>query len=92
LIGFVLERDVIWRNINFKGATIIQETIMEVCVDKHHIRGRPLYVMPLASTFLDEESMEGCIRKAVEFLKNIGGPEKARFILLGYPSRDKVFL
>jgi hypothetical protein len=37
---------------------------MEVYVDKHHIRGRPLYVMPLASTFLDEESMDGCIRKA----------------------------
>jgi hypothetical protein len=79
--------------------TIIQETKMEVYVDKHHIRLRHLYVMPLASTFLDEESMEGCIRKAVEwcegldsFLKNIGGPEKARFTLLGYPSRDKVFL
>jgi hypothetical protein len=26
------------------------------------------------------------------FLKNIGGPEKGRFTLLGYPSRDKVFL
>jgi hypothetical protein len=26
------------------------------------------------------------------FLKNIGGPEKGRFTLLGYPSKDKVFL
>jgi hypothetical protein len=40
---------------------------MEVYVDKHHIRGRHLYVMPLASTYLDEESMDGCIRKAVEW-------------------------
>jgi hypothetical protein len=66
---------------------------MEVYVDKHHIRGKHLYVMPLASTFLAEESMDGCIRKAVDsFLKNIGVPEKGRFTLLGYPSRDKVFL
>jgi hypothetical protein len=25
------------------------------------------------------------------FLKNIGGPEKGRFTLLGHPSKDKVF-
>jgi hypothetical protein len=80
--------------------------------------------MPLTSTFLDEETMDGCIRKAVEwceglpshdanipkpctlqlvhldlsnnnldsFLKNIGGPEKGRFTLLGHPSKDRVFL
>jgi hypothetical protein len=40
---------------------------MEVYVHKHHIRLRHLYVMPLASTFLDEETMGGCIRKAVEW-------------------------
>jgi hypothetical protein len=40
---------------------------MAVYVDTHHIRWRHLYVMPLASTFLDEETMDGCIRKAVEF-------------------------
>jgi hypothetical protein len=39
---------------------------MEVYVHKHHIRLRHLYVMPLASTFLDEETMGGCIRKAVK--------------------------
>jgi hypothetical protein len=44
---------------------------MEVYVDKHHIRLRHLYVMPLASTFLDEESMEGCIRKAVEWCEGL---------------------
>jgi hypothetical protein len=47
---------------------------MEVYVDKHHIRLRHLYVMPLASTFLDEESMNDCIRKAMgatEILKDV---------------------
>jgi hypothetical protein len=52
-------------------ATIIQETKMEVYVDKHHIRWRHLYVMPLASTFLDEETMDGCIRKAVEWCEGL---------------------
>jgi hypothetical protein len=27
--------------------------------------------MPLASTFLDEESMDGCIRKAVEWCEGL---------------------
>jgi hypothetical protein len=27
--------------------------------------------MPLASTFLDEETMDGCIRKAVEWCKGL---------------------
>jgi hypothetical protein len=44
-------------------ATIIQETKMEVYVDKHHIRWRHLYVMPLASTFLDEETMDAVSEK-----------------------------
>jgi hypothetical protein len=52
------------KNIGGPEATIIQETKMEVYVDKYHIRGRHLYVMPLASTFLAEESMDGCLRKA----------------------------
>ena len=55
-----------YKNMSFE-ATIIQETKMEVYVDKHHIRLRHLYVMPLASTFLDEESMDDCIRKAMEW-------------------------
>jgi hypothetical protein len=80
-------------------ATIIQETKMEVYVDKHHIRLRHLYVMPLASTFLDEESMALQLvhldlsnNNLDSFLKNIGGPEKGRFTLLGHPSKDQVFL
>ena len=52
-------------------ATIIQETKMEVYVDKHHIRLRHLYVMPLASTFLDEESMNDCIRKSMEWCEDL---------------------
>jgi hypothetical protein len=44
---------------------------MEVYVDKHHIRLRHLYVMPLASTFLDEESMNDCIRKAMEWCEGL---------------------
>jgi hypothetical protein len=51
--------------------SIIQETKMEVYVDKHHIRLRHLYVMPLASMFLDEETMNGCIRKAVEWCEGL---------------------
>ena len=39
---------------------------MDVYADTHHIRWKHLYVMPLASTFMDEETMDGCIRKAVE--------------------------
>jgi hypothetical protein len=30
-----------------------------------------IYVMPLASTFLDEESMDGCIRKAVQWCEGL---------------------
>jgi hypothetical protein len=59
------------KNIGGPEATIIQETKMEVYVDKHHIRLRHLYVMPLASTFLDEETMDGCIRKAVEWCEGL---------------------
>jgi hypothetical protein len=51
--------------------TIIQETKMQVYVDKDHIRLRHLYVMPLASTFLDEESMDDCIRKAVQWCEGL---------------------
>jgi hypothetical protein len=40
---------------------------MDVYVDTHHIRWRHLFVMPLASTFMDEDKMDGCIRKAVEW-------------------------
>jgi len=40
---------------------------MDVYVDTHQIRWRHLYVMPLASTFMDEEKMDGCIRKSVEW-------------------------
>ena len=47
--------------------TSSKKTEMAVYVDTHHIRWRHLYVMPLASTFLDEETMDGCIRKAVEW-------------------------
>jgi hypothetical protein len=54
-------REGIWRNGKER----------EVGFYKHHIRGRPLYVMPLASTFLDEESMDGCIRKAVEWCEGL---------------------
>jgi hypothetical protein len=59
-----------YKNMCFE-ATIIQETKMEVYVDKHHIRLRHLYVMPLASTFLDEESMNDCIRKAMEWCEGL---------------------
>ena len=44
---------------------------MAVYVDTHHIRWRHLYVMPLTSTFLDEETMDGCIRKAVEWCEGL---------------------
>ena len=44
---------------------------MDVYVDTHHIRWRHLYVMPLASTFMDEETMDGCIRKAVEWCEGL---------------------
>jgi len=44
---------------------------MAVYVDTHHIRWRHLYVMPLASTFLDEETMDGCIRKGVEWCEGL---------------------
>jgi hypothetical protein len=37
---------------------------MDVYVDTDHIRCRHLYVVPMASTSLDEETMDGCIRKA----------------------------
>ena len=60
-------------------ATIIQENEMEVYVDKHHIRLRHLYVMQLASTFLDEETMNDSIRKAVEWCE-------------GLPSRDATYV
>ena len=44
---------------------------MVVYVDTHHVRLRHLYVMPLASTFLDEETMDGCNRKAVEWCEGL---------------------
>jgi hypothetical protein len=53
---------------------------MEVYVDTHHIRWRHLYVMPLVSTFMDEEKMDDCIRKGVEWCEvypHTGGPERA---------------
>jgi hypothetical protein len=59
-----------YKNMCFE-ATIIQETKMQVYVDKDHIRLRHLYVMPLASTFLDEESMNDCIRKALEWCEGL---------------------
>ena len=40
---------------------------MDVYVDTPHIRWMHLYVMPLASTFMDEEKMDGCVRKAEEW-------------------------
>jgi len=39
---------------------------MDVYVDAHHIRWRHSYVMTLASTFMDEATMDDCIKKAVE--------------------------
>jgi hypothetical protein len=63
--------------------------------------------MPLASTFMDEETMDGCIRKALNinipmrelimynisdiFSKNIRGPEKGRFTLLVHTSKERGF-
>ena len=44
---------------------------MDVYVDTHHIRWRHLYVMPLASTFMYEERMDGCIRKPVEWCADL---------------------
>jgi len=44
---------------------------MDVYVDTYHIRSRHLYVMPMASTFMDEEPMDSCIRKAVEWCEDL---------------------
>ena len=44
---------------------------MDVYVDTHHIRWKLLYVMPLASTFIDEERMDGCIRKTAEWCEDL---------------------
>ena len=44
---------------------------MDVYVDTHHIRWRHLFVIPSASTFMDEETMDGCFRKVVEWCEGL---------------------
>ena len=44
---------------------------MYVHVNIHHIRSRHLYVKPTASTFLDKDTMERCIKKAVDWCKDL---------------------
>ena len=44
---------------------------MDVYVDTDHIRCRHLYVVPMTSTSLDEETMDSCIRKAVEWCEGL---------------------
>ena len=52
---------------------------MDVYVDTHHIRCRHLYVVPMASTFLEQDTMDGCINKAADWCE-------------GLPSRDATYV
>ena len=52
---------------------------IDVYVDTHHIRCRHLCVVPMASTFLDQDTMDGCIKKAVEWCEDL-------------PSRDATYV
>ena len=44
---------------------------MDVYVDTEHIRCRPLYVIPMASTFLDRDTMDEWIKKAVDWYEGL---------------------